>query len=441
MTGPNRDNRIAWIAATAVLVLLALALWQVNRLRPPSSFRMATGPENTQSHRTGLRYAEAVSQRGFRMDVIPGRGPLDVIGMLQGGEAEAGIIDNTSSLQHDLSGIEALVAIYPEPLWIFYRDELDDDAAYDALSDLSGRISIGEIDSGSNELARLLFELSEVDAEQIDLVALPDDIAASQLLSGNLNAAIMSGGINSDPVLQLLTSPDIELLNLRRIRALEILVPFLSPVLMPEGVVRLSANLPDEDKNMMATKAVLATRADLHPDLQRLLIKVAEQEHEPHRWFENPGEYPATDGVMMDLSPVAMEYHEGGPSYLERYLPFWIASPIERFYLLVLPMLVLLYPLMRGSPSVYRGVMYRRINRWYAIVHEAEIGLPGYTLEEVDTQIARLSELSTRLSQSFSVPKGYMERYYSLRLHIRLVLDELRERRHELLENREEEHT
>lgn len=425
----DQESRTILISTAIGIALLALATWQVGRLRPPNSFRLATGPEGTHSHRTALSYVDAINNRGFQVEIVPTRGPGQTIEMLQSKEVDAGFLENTSGLQQDLSGIEALTAVYPEPLWIFYRSEQESSEPFDALSDLSGRIGIGEVNSASNQLARLLFQLSEVDPEQVEYVALPDESAASQLLSGALDAAIIAGGIESDPVLDLLLSPDIELLNLRRIKALTILVPFLSPIMLPEGTVRLSENRPDEDKNLLATKAVLSVRSDLHPDIQRLLLTVAEQQHQRMSWFESPGEYPTRDGIMFDVSPVAIEFGEGGPSYLERYLPFWIASPLERFYLLILPTLFLLYPLVRTSPSVYQGVMRRRINRWYGTIREAELELYEYSLDELDEKISELNDLNRQLAQTISVPSGYMERYYSLRIHIRLVMDDLRERR------------
>ena len=429
----DRDSHRALVALGIVLALLALALWQVGRVRPPTHFRLATGPEGAQSNRMAQRYAGAAGERGYSVEVVPTRGSVQIIELLQQGEAEAGFLDNTSALQRDLTGIAALTAVYPEPLWIFYPDEADDQEPFDSLSDLHGRISIGEVNSGGNELARLLFQLSEVGPEQAQLIALPDDVAAGQLLSGDLDAVIIAGGIDSDPVIQLLTSPDVELLDLRQIEALKIVAPFLGSVTLPEGVIRLKENRPDEDKRLLATQAVLAVREDLHADLQRLLLTVAEQEHERHRWFEAPGEFPTQDNVAIDLSPTAVQFYQGAPSYLERYLPFWIASPLERFYLLILPLMVLLYPLVRNTPSVYGRVMRRRIYRYYSTVREVELGIQDYTIAELDEQIARLTRMGAQLAQTIHVPTGYLERYYSLRLHIRLVLDDLRDRKQELL--------
>ena len=427
-------SRRSWIFIAVGLALLALAVWQIGRVRPPTSFRIATGPEDTQSHRTAAGYVDAIQERGFDVEIVPTRGSVQTAQLLRDGEVDAGFLENTLALYEDLSGIQALAAVYPEPLWIFYPDADDEGAPFDSLLDLRGRISIGEVDSGANEIARLLLQLHEVDTDEIELVSLPDDVAAEQLLAGDLDAVMIAGGINSDAVLSLLTSPDIELLNLRQIDALTVLAPFLSSVVVPEGVIRPSQDQPAEDKRLLATQAVLVAREDLHPDLQRLLLTVAELEHQPHRWFEQPGDYPSADNVLLDISPVALEFGAVAPTALERYLPFWIASPLERFYLLVVPLVILLYPIVRSSPMVYGGYMRRRIYRWYSVVREVELGLEQYTLEEVDHQIARLSHMSLQLGHSVHVPTGYLERYYNLRLHIRLVLDDLRDRRQELIE-------
>ena len=66
-------------------------------------------------------------------------------------------------------------------------------------------------------------------------------------------------------------------------------------------------------------------------------------------------------------------------------------------------------------------------------MREIKLGIPDYSAAEADEQIGELADLNNQLARSLYVPTGYMERYYDLRLYIRLVLDELKEHRVELL--------
>jgi hypothetical protein len=222
-------------------------------------------------------------------------------------------------------------------------------------------------------------------------------------------------------------------LNLRHIDAIDILVPFMEPVVLPEGVVRLSENQPSEDKELLASKAMLATSSNLPPDTQRLLLTVAEEVEQPLLWCDTAGEFPSNVGLYTAVSSIAQIYYLEDQRALERFLPFQIASPLERFYLLIFPILLLLYPLLRSSPGLYRGVLNRRINRWYSVVREVKLNVSGNTLVENDAQQRKLQALNRELPSNFNVPTAYMERYYNLRFHIGLALDELRVQRQGLL--------
>ncbi len=53
--------------------------------------------------------------------------------------------------------------------------------------------------------------------------------------------------------------------------------PFLNKLVLPAGVSDLLNNRPPVDIVMLAPKASLAVRADLHPAIQHLLLTAAQQ--------------------------------------------------------------------------------------------------------------------------------------------------------------------
>ena len=56
-------------------------------------------------------------------------------------------------------------------------------------------------------------------------------------------------------------------------------MPHLSKVQLPMGVANLALNRPSQDVTLVAPKAQLVVRSDLHPALQYLLIDAAERIH------------------------------------------------------------------------------------------------------------------------------------------------------------------
>jgi hypothetical protein len=63
-------------------------------------------------------------------------------------------------------------------------------------------------------------------------------------------------------------APEIHLLGFQRADAYVALYPFLDKLVLPRGVADLAANRPPEDTSLIASKASLAVRNDVHPALQ-----------------------------------------------------------------------------------------------------------------------------------------------------------------------------
>ncbi|MEZ4717048.1 MAG: hypothetical protein R2851_13335 [Caldilineaceae bacterium] len=64
----------------------------------------------------------------------------------------------------------------------------------------------------------------------------------------------------------------------------------------------------------------------------------------------------------------------------------------------------------------------------------SERDIDRFTRQELDDEIDYLAELDRRLADGVRVPVFYQRDFYDLRMHLRLVLDRLRERRAQLAE-------
>ena len=64
-------------------------------------------------------------------------------------------------------------------------------------------------------------------------------------------------------------------------------------------------------------------------------------------------------------SPDADEHKRFGSSFLYRYLPFWVASIVERAIIVIVPLLVVLVPLFNNLPEFMRWRVSSRTYRWY----------------------------------------------------------------------------
>ena len=121
------------------------------------------------------------------------------------------------------------------------------------------------------------------------------------------------------------------------------------------------------------------------------------------------------------MSGDALQFYKSGRPFLQNYLPFWMASLVGRLLILLIPIVGVLYPLMRFLPALYGWVMKSKISRLYGELRflEDQIGASdaGRQGGDIVAQLDRLEEQANHLK----VSAGYANMLYMLRNHIDLV--------------------
>jgi len=189
---------------------------------------------------------------------------------------------------------------------------------------------------------------------------------------------------------------------------------------LPKGVVDLAANRPPEDTLLIASKASLAVRSELHPALQYLLLRAAAEVHGRPGMFQHAGEFPAAEPIDMPLSEEASDYYRSGPSLLQRSLPFWLAQLVQRTLILVLPIAGIIYPLWSLVPRMYGWRRRRRVDLLYRELRMLESQLRISAAALRGGVLDRLDELDRR-AQELRLPGSYGASIYNLRDHIAAV--------------------
>lgn len=223
----------------------------------------------------------------------------------------------------------------------------------------------------------------------------------------------------------LFAAPRVTLMSFEQADAYRFHFPWLTAVRLPPGAVSLQGDAPPEEVRLIATTAALVARADLHPAFNDLLLRAAAEVHRPGHLFERPGEFPSDARLDFPLSPEAVRYLERGPSFLNRFLPFWAATLVERFVILLIPVIALLIPLSRLAPPAYRWQVRRRIYRWYRALREVERRCkPAMSEAERRQRQAELDEIERRVD-GLKVPPAHADALYALKFHIGLVRERL----------------
>lgn len=426
-----RQSRIdAWkVWSPMVLVVVLGFIAALLNLEPAADrhLSIAAGMPGGAYSAIAEHYRELLARQGFDLEVVATAGSMENLELLRRGRVTLGLIQGGTPSADDRRQLRSLASVFFEPVWVFFRRPL----SIAELSDLAGRrIAIGSDGSGTQQLARELLADNGIDESHAQLLALSPAETVAAMAAGELDAALLVAAVDATYVHQLAELDGVELLSFRRHRAYHYRHPFLDRVVLGEGVLDLARNRPPEDTSLLAAAASLAARPDLHPDLIPLLLDTLKQVHGGDSLFAAAGTFPSPQLVELPLNDRARRYLVNGPAFLHRFLPYRLASEIDRLKILLLPFLTLLIPLFKIGPPLYRWRIRSRIYRWYEHLRLADDVLlePSPDAATLASQIAELRMLEREVTEEVSVPLSYMDEFYRLREHIRMTLQQVEKR-------------
>ena len=410
------------IIAGMSVILLGAGVFIIETL-PPRTIVMATGAEGGANYELGVRYREILVQAGVNLQLLPTSGGLENLARLRDPKSGVGVgfIQGGTTSKKESPDLESLGTVFYEPLWLFYRSEIGG-----GIQALRGRrLSIGPEGSGGRALALELIKRTKIDSIIGELLGFAPQVAAEKLIAGDIDAAFIVTAWDSPVVQRLITAKGIEVASFPRADAYVALYPFLNKLTLPTGVGDLAMNRPPADVVLLAPKASLAVRADLHPAIQYLLLNAAVQVHSQPGIFQKAGQFPAAESIDLPVSGEAQRFYKTGRPFLQEHLPFWIATLVEKILVVFVPMAALLYPMFKFLPQIYDWIMQLKIRRLYDEMRliESEMGAEGYG-HDSDVMIAKLDRLDERANR-LRLPRVYASMLYTMRMHINLVRSRL----------------
>ena len=413
-----------FLLLAAGLLALAYGLLQPN---PPRQVVLATGIAQGAYAEFGKRYADLLKGHGITVELRPSQGTaqnldwlhdpasgVDLAFVQGGAEANNG--------QDADAGLVSLGSLFYEPVWLFYRE----DAAQrrlkgqplHSLSQQAGRtITIGAPGSGVPALVQQLLDANRIAPQAISLQQQPTTPAVVDLLEGRIDALVLASAPESLMVQMLLQTPGVRLFSFDQAEAYSRRFPFMSPVLLPRGVVDFARDQPPADVRLVAPTATLVAREGLHPALVQLFVQAAQQVHGAPGWFQRRGDFPNASTVALPLAAEAARVYRNGPPWLQRYLPFWLANLADRMWVVLLALVAVLIPLAKVVPPLYQFRIRSRVFRWYGQLRQVEQAQGQRPLAEL---LAELDQIDAHVGQ-VSVPLSYADELYALRSHIQLI--------------------
>jgi ABC-type nitrate/sulfonate/bicarbonate transport system substrate-binding protein len=393
---------------------------------PPKRVTLATGPAQSAYDEFGKRYKKALAANGIDVALLPSQGSSDNLRLLREGKADLGFVQGGSNERAtaEESGLESLGSLFVEPVWLFYRADsarkVTATATLTSLTQLQGlRLNVGTAGSGVPSLMDKLFDANNIDKSRIVVSQLEQTPATVAFLGKELDAIVFASAPESLMVQMLLQTPGVKLMDFAQSEAYSRRFPFLTPVVLPRGVVDLARDLPPVDLRLVATTTALLTREKTHPALLQLFAQAARELHSPAGWFNRAGTFPNLEHSEYAISREAERAIKGGQPFLQRYLSFWVANLVERMWLALGIILAILLPLSRIVPPLYQFRIRSRVFRWYGQLREIEhhMQLEDANTAHLTSELDALEQKVTRIT----VPLSYADELYALRSNINLV--------------------
>ena len=408
----------------AALLIVAIAGYWLIDPAPPKKIVVSISKQDGNYLAYASLYGVLLQQDGVTLEIRESEGPAQSLEALRNRDAgvDMAFMPGGVARLESTVGLVSLGSLYYEPLWIFQGAK----SKAETLSGLKGkRIAVGRVGSGSRILSSMLLDAAGVTAKNSKLLEIGDEEAADALRRGAVDAIFLSGVPTTPLIQKVAATPGVKLADLSEAEALSRQFNFLHHLLLPKGALSLENDIPPRDVNMLAPAVTLVARQSMHQALVYLVLKVITRVHSGAGMLQQAGEFPSGKDSDFEISSQASHFYESGPPFLDRYLPFWAATFVNRVLIILLPLAALAIPLSRIAPAVYTWLIKSRIYKLYGELRFLELRLRDARQEEMQILRKELDAIDSKVN-NMRLPVSFSSHLYELRSHIGLVRARLR---------------
>ncbi|HZT24653.1 MAG TPA: TAXI family TRAP transporter solute-binding subunit [Pseudolabrys sp.] len=415
---------IAAVAATIAVVWLAL--WYFIPA-PPHELTIAAGIKGGAFEHIANRYKERLARHHVTLHFryASAGGSTQLIADPKSGVSAAFLFGGllNSETAPDLVSLGRIGAA---PFWVFYRGA----ETLDRLSQLKGKRAYVTVATG--DLVDRILAANGV--KPGDLAVRPERgaLEAQHLLQrGEVDVAILPPiDLNAPSIQVMLRDPNIRLMNVSQAEAITRLFPSLNRLVLPQGVIDLEKNIPPADVNLIGSTTAFVVRKDLHPELIYLLAEVMKEVHSGGGVFQRPGEFPSLTDPELPMAQEAVDYYRNGPSFLQRYLPFWMINYAKRVTAILIAAVAVVIPIFTYGPRLYAWLVNARLLQLYRRLRLVNAQLKRDLTAD---QVAALhDDLQSIDHAATMLPMRHSDMFFSLLMHVDMTRTRLAARLAEL---------
>ncbi len=411
------------LPAAAVLAIFYVVYSLVDPL-PPRRLVIGAGIAGSGYDNFARRYARVLARDGIDLEIRNTAGAVENLDLLRdpASKVQAALTTVGFAQPDDSNHLASLGGVFDAPIFVFYKSA----ERVTQFAQLRGkRLAIGTAGTSIRPLILQVLKAGGAAEAPTRFVDMDYDRAIDALIAGEIDVAIFPSQLDTGLLRRALTAPDVRLMNVAQAEAIAKTVPGIKHVVLWQGLIDLTHDIPDADVNLLASGNSLLVRKDLHPALQYLLLEAIREVHLARGPFNRLGEFPAEQPNDLPLSLTAQSFYRSGPTFWQRYTSFWLTSLLDRILFFVVPVVAALIPVIGFTSRLYRWLAVRRIVR----LHRALGGLERELAQSEDK--AQLAQHQARLSEiesvvrTLKVAQPFEVDLHRLRIHLRMVQDHI----------------
>ena len=311
-----------------------------------------------------------------------------------------------------------------EPIWIFYHKKI---GHISNLRDFAKyKVGVGPTESGRYVITEKIFALNKVETAN-NPNFIPNTIS-NQIIDFNndkLDILIFIGQAYDKNARKLANDPNVVLYDFDEADAYTKIIPFLQKVSVPAGSFDIGNRIPNKPLSLIAITTTLAVRKDTDQNLQLAILMAAKdaERSAENLFFAKRNEFPTYMDPLIELSPVAKRFYDFGPPALLNYFPFWAATLLDRFSVLLVAILAILFPvvnLTRHLRDIRANIVQTNIYSELVEINR-QVSNVKLTLEELEQIQKKLKQLDFERAND-SVKIGKESQYFSFSATISSLL-------------------
>ena len=257
--------------------------------------------------------------------------------------------------------------------------------------------------------------------DNVILIEIGGKKAAEALLANEVDFATFVTSPHTPWVRTVLTSKRVTLAEPSYTSFLVRVLRFTTEIILPERVLDFKRRVPSKEMKVLGVATSLVVTPSAHPAIKQLILSKAHEiiNRGSNTW--NTWKFPSTKLIDHPLDAEAVRFFQHGPTPIRRYLPYWFANIVERFWILLLPMLTIIIPILGFGPTTLNWNMRRRIYRSYRELASIEQAADmAARREDLQQALMDLNTLQARV-KAVNVTLPYRRELYALRAHIAMV--------------------